>query len=86
MRAKYHKTKGHTMKIALICNFTSLGDNIINIKALYALKMLYPNGTVSFITKKAFARVFENLAFIDELAFIDDLTNGGGGGFRFTRA
>lgn len=68
------------MNIALICGFDSLGDHLVNIKALYALKMLYPNDTISFITKKAFARVFENIAFIDEIYFIDDLTDNDEGG------
>ena len=67
------------MNIALICAFDSLGDHLVNIKALYALKMLYPNDRVLFIIKKHFARAFETCAFIDEIHFIDDLIAMGGG-------
>lgn len=73
-------------KIALICGVNSLGDTVVNIPALYALKTLYPNDSIYFILMKKFKALFENFAFIDKLVFIDDIADEGGGDFKFRKA
>lgn len=72
------------MNIGVICNVNSMGDCVVNLKALYALKMLYPRDKIHFIIRKKFAPLFKRLNFIDKLKFIDEMT-AGGGDLRFKR-
>lgn len=49
----------------------AIGDNVVAIKAIYALKCLYPSATIIVATNNIGARLFAKLPFIDTLINID---------------
>lgn len=49
----------------------ALGDNVVAIKAIYALKCLYPHAQIIVATNNIGAQLFANLPFIDTLININ---------------
>lgn len=49
----------------------ALGDNVVAIKAIYALKCLYPSAKIIVATNNIGAQIYSKLPFIDELLNID---------------
>lgn len=49
----------------------AIGDNVVAIKAIYALKCLYPHAQIIVATNNIGARLFAKLPFIDTLINID---------------
>lgn len=72
--AKIHaictKNERHKMTI-LLHRALAIGDNVVAIKAIYALKCLYPSATIIVATNNIGARLFAKLPFIDTLINID---------------
>ena len=65
--------KNHPKVIGFDRMFPAIGDTILSIRALYALKKLYPDSKVVLFANKNSANLFRNMEFIDEIVKVNDI-------------
>jgi len=61
------------MKEILVIRFSSIGDIVLCTPVFRLLKKKYPQGRITFLTKKKFSKLLEGNQFIDNILSWDDL-------------
>lgn len=54
-----------------------LGDNVVALKAIYAIKSLYPQVKLSVLTNSLGKNLYTPLEFIDKIINLEDARGGG---------
>lgn len=60
-------------KIAVFGMHNAIGDNVLVLKALYAIKCLYPHAILTILSNGGVAKsLFKDMSFIDEIINIQE--------------